>query len=228
MNNKINFKLISLIVAMVFFLQGCTIWRTINVDEQLREISRKPAELSRKYKIVLASQASVRVYEDVKMGNEILYDKFNLVWKGRGTDGQIIKSTCLGIVFFPIPLLAFIISQKPLEVGILSPCPGPGCPIEKTVTEHKGTTIKHENINYKEITVSSGDVAVYIDGKHRTDIPIDKNGNAKLNIGLYPVDLKGIDEVEVKYKYKKAVASTSITNNVYAEAMERGRNNFPK
>ena len=98
----------------------------------------------------------------------------------------------------------------------LCPCPGPGCPIEKTITEHKGTTIKHENINYKKIPVSSGDVAVYINNKHRADIPINSDGIAEFNFGIYPLDLKGIDEVEVKYKYKEAVASTSIPNNIYA------------
>ena len=94
MNNKINFKLISLIVAMAFFLQGCTIWRTINVDEQLREISRKPAELSRKYKIDLVSQSSVRVYEKVKAGHEVKYEVIDVKRKGRATGDISSKISC--------------------------------------------------------------------------------------------------------------------------------------
>ncbi|MBW1834184.1 MAG: hypothetical protein JRI62_05195, partial [Deltaproteobacteria bacterium] len=73
MNNRIGFKLISLIVATIFCLQGC-IWKTISVNEQMRELSRKPAEIGREYKIDLVSQSSVRVYEKVKAGHEVKYE----------------------------------------------------------------------------------------------------------------------------------------------------------
>ena len=232
MNNRIGFKLISMIVATIFCLQGC-IWKTISVDEQMRELSRKPAEIGRKYKIVLGSLSSVMVYEEVKMGNEVTYEVIDVKRKGRATGRDIVEDILIGrLIMFPILVvgtaglgLVAVLNEDFWYLGLvknalsqkdLCPCPGPGCPIEKTVTEHKGTTIKHENINYKEITVSFVDVAVYINGKHRTNIPINSDGIAEFNFGLYPLDLKGIDEVEVKYKYKEAVASTSIPNNIYA------------
>ncbi|MBW2166339.1 MAG: hypothetical protein JRG74_09670 [Deltaproteobacteria bacterium] len=236
MNNRIGFKLISLIVATIFCLQGC-IWKTISVNEQMRELSRKPAEIGREYKIDLVSQSSVRVYEKVKAGHEVKYEVIDVKRKGRATGGYIVEDILLYrlialpivVVFtFGIGLVLAVTEENFWYLGRFQesetrklPCPGPGCPIEKTIIEHKGTTIKHENINYKEIPVTSGNVVVYINGKHRTDIPIDSDGIAKFNFGLYPVDLKGIDEIEVKYKYKEAVASTFIPSNVYAEAIKK-------
>jgi len=241
MNNRIGFKLISLIVATIFCLQGC-IWKTISVDEQMRELSRKPAEIGRKYKIVLGSLSSVMVYEEVKMGNEVTYKVIDVKRKGRATGGDIVKDTISRLIFFPVLVvgtgglgLVIVFEEdfwylgrfknavtnlgKNKEPKDLWPCPGPGCPIEKTVTEHKGSTIKHENINYKEIPVSSGDVAVYINNKHRTDIPIDSDGIAKFNCGLYPVDLKGLDKVPIRFKYKDVVAVLTIPRDIYAEAI---------
>jgi len=163
MNNRIGFKLISLIVAMIFCLQGC-IWKTISVDEQMRELSRKPAEIGREYKIVLASQSSVRVYEEVKTGNKVKYEVIDLKRKGRATGatmvGNIIAFPIMIAITFGIGLILMVFDEDYWYLGQFprgkEKCPGTLCPIEKTVTKHKGTTIKHENINYKEIPVSSG------------------------------------------------------------------------
>ena len=235
MNNRIGFKLISLIVATIFCLQGC-VWKTISVNEQMRELSRKPAEIGRKYKIVLASQSSVMVYEEVKMGNEVKYEVIDVKRKVRATGADIVEDILFyRLMVFPIIVvctfgLGLFISVYEEDLWHLGwfirtrderSCPGHGCPIEKTVTEHKGSTIKHENINYKDIPVYSGKVAVYINNKHRTDIPIGSDGIAKFNFGLYPVDLKGINEVKVRYRYKRAVAVTTIPCDIYTEAIKK-------
>ena len=99
MNNRIGFKLISLIVATVFCLQGC-IWKTISVDKQMRELSRKPAGIGRKYKIVLGSLSSFMVYEEVKMGSEVTYEVIDVRRKGRATGGEIVQDILIGRLFF--------------------------------------------------------------------------------------------------------------------------------
>lgn len=184
MNNRIGFKLISLIVAMIFCFQGC-IWKTISVNEQMRELSRKPAEIGRKYKIVLGSLSSVMVYEEVKTGNEVNYEVLDVKRKARAKGGRIafdmVWRPIVIIVSFGFHILEILSDDDLRYLGQMGTsrrykCPGEDCPIEKTVTKIKGTTIKHENINYKKIPVTSGNVAVYVNNKHRTDIPIGRDG----------------------------------------------------
>ena len=227
MNNRIGFKLISLIVATIFCLHGC-IWKTISVDEQMRELSRKPAELDRGYEIDLISKTHVKIYEIVKIGDEVKYEKVLVTWKHRApVPNMIIDIPCL-VLFFPIYVIMSVVCGTPEAIfkaesyDILG---STSCDekyyIDKEV-EEKSTIIKNENIiNFKQRPVSSGTVAVYINNKHRTDIPIDSDGIAKFNCGLYPVDLKGIDEIEVKYKYKEAVAVLTIPRDIYAEAIKK-------
>lgn len=226
-------KVISLFVATVFCLQGCAMYKTIRMDDQMREIGRQHSELDREHKIDLVFPASVRVCQEVKTGDKVKYEQVEIIRKGRATGGDIFgelftfgllsvgTAGALGVVFLVCWGIE-LASGDVWHVGITeSECPGKGCPIEKTVTKNKGTTTKHENITYEQFPVTSGNVAVYISGKHRADIPIDGNGIAKINIGLYPVPLEGLRDVEVSFKYDDAVAVTTIPHDVYAEAVKK-------
>ncbi len=234
MNNRIGFKFISLIVAAAFLLQGCAY--TFKVDTSLDELSRTPdrVEIARENRIEILTPSSVRVYHDVSMGQKVKYEKKEVKYYYRANVEEEIGYNLiirpLAICIAPLALVAILFGDIDFAKSRLQYAFSPNAAScfhidyasKTTITNPSGETItKNENITHKRIPITSGDVAVYINNKHRTDLPIDSDGIAKFNFGLYPVELKDLDKVPIRFKYKDAVAVLTIPRDIYAEAIKK-------
>ncbi|MBN2298366.1 MAG: caspase family protein [Deltaproteobacteria bacterium] len=92
--------------------------------------------------------------------------------------------------------------------------------IEKTLEENLGESTEHENITYEHTVITSGTVAVSVNGEHTADIPIN-HGIATYKPGLYPIKIEKGRDLDIKYAYKKAYADATIPYAVYAEAVKK-------
>ena len=106
MNNRIGFKLISLIVATAFLLQGCAY--TFKVDTSLDELSRTPdrVEIARENRIEILTPSSVSVCYDVSMGQKVKYEKMEVKHQKRASVGEEIVFNIvlrpLGVLLSPV------------------------------------------------------------------------------------------------------------------------------
>ncbi len=92
--------------------------------------------------------------------------------------------------------------------------------VVKTLKEDLGRCTEHENITYEQNIITSGSVAVSINGEHTADIPI-HYGIATYNPGLYPIKIDKGRDLDIIYSYKDATAESTIPYYVYAHAVKK-------
>ena len=243
MKKGVMTRFVAIAVAAFFLLSGCA--HTYKVDTRLDELSSAQVEIDRKSRIETLSPSSVRAYHDVSMGQKVKYEKIEVKHRTKASVVSEITYTIIGRPMFLIVLLPLVTFFELVSIGqcedfndcfkdtylfVFSPdaasricCKDdyPTC-TKTTKTSKTGETItKNENITHKQIPATSGKVAVYVEGKHKADIPIQSNGTARFSFGNYPVSLKGISNVKVEYKYKDAEASSLIAASEYAEEVKK-------
>jgi len=164
MNNRIGFKLISLIVATTFLLQGCAY--TFKVDTSLDELSRTPDrfEIARENRIEILTPSSVRVYHDVSVGQKVKYEKKEVKYYYRANVDEEIGYNLiirpLAICIAPLALVAILFGDIDFAKSRLQYAFFPNAAScfhidyasKTTITNPSGETItKNENITHKRI-----------------------------------------------------------------------------
>lgn len=229
-----GFRFLAAIIIAAMLPCGC-IYKTLDINEDVREISRvSDFELNRAYRLDPFAPAAVKVSADVEVSDNVRYEVVDMVRQGRAGSlaiaGDIFLRGFLGVATAGITT-AVVSLTCPDSMGYLgiclhgglggtSGCPGGGCSEERVVDLPKRTEIRYENLECRRIPITSGEVAVYLEGRYVGNVPISGDSVAELPIGEYPAFLGIGRDIDMLFKFKDAAIPSAVPYEVYVWAVK--------
>ncbi|MBI5142781.1 MAG: hypothetical protein HZA20_11425 [Nitrospirae bacterium] len=229
-----GFRFLAAIIIAAVLPCGC-IYKTIDINEDVREIERtSDVELNRSYRLDPFAPGAVKVSADVEVSDKVRYEVVDMVRQGRAGSlaitGDIFLRGILGVATAGLTT-AIVSLTCPDSMGYLgiclhgglggtSGCPGGGCSEERVVDMPKRTEIRYENLECRRIPITSGEVAVYLEGRYVGNVPVSWDSVAEFHLGEYPAFLGIGRDIDMLFKFKDAAIPAAVPYDVYVWAVK--------
>ncbi|MDO8446256.1 MAG: hypothetical protein Q7T53_09165 [Deltaproteobacteria bacterium] len=224
-------KYISLMILVAFSLQGCASQELRHTREgDLYKTEKMSSRTETSYKISATSPTQIKVTErtDTYETHRRYYEGMEDVttkevsWTA-GTYGLVMFGTVMtaGILLVAIALKPEGIKRNS-QAALIS-CSHDGQIIEgfkcsiSTESKKTGSYIKKNEealLDSNEAVVTSGNVMVSINGRPVKDVSIQPDGTAELDLFKFPELARTKKDVNIEYRYRNAVISTTLESAV--------------